>query len=74
MRAAPETRPSVGLSFLSLVFVFGTILVLNLVGNVLNGVVRGDLRSLIGIPIGGALILSLARRCTRAQFESRALG
>jgi len=40
MRAAPDTRPSVGLGFPSLFFVFGTILLLNLVGNVLNGVVR----------------------------------
>lgn len=73
MRAAPDTRPSVGLSFLSLFFVFGTILVLNLVGNALNAVVRGDLRTLIAIPIGGALTLYLARRRTRAQFETRAL-
>jgi len=46
MRAAPDTRPSVGLSFLSLFFVFGTILVLNPVGKVLNAVVRGDLGTL----------------------------
>ena len=73
MRAAPDTRPSVGLSILSLFFVFGTILVLNPVGNVLNAVVWGDLRTLIGIPIGVALILYLARRRTRAQFDTRAL-
>ena len=73
MRAAPNTRTSVGLSFLSLFFVFGTILVPNPVGKVLNAVVRGDLRTLIGIPIGGALILYLARRRTRAQFKTRAL-
>ena len=50
MRAAPDTRPSVGLSILSLFFVFGTILVLNPVGNVLNAVVWGDLRTLLEFP------------------------
>ena len=34
------------------------ILAVNLLGDLLNAVLRGDLRTLVGIPIGGALILS----------------
>ena len=48
-----------------------TILAVNLLGDVLNAVVRGDLRTLIGIPIGGAIILYLVNPRTRAQFEVR---
>ncbi len=47
------------------------ILAVNLLGDVLNAVARGDLRTLIGIPIGGAMILYLLRPRTRAQFEAR---
>jgi hypothetical protein len=47
------------------------ILGINLLGDVLNAVVRGDLRTLIGIPIGGAMIFYLLRARTRAQFEIR---
>ncbi len=47
------------------------ILAVNLVGDVLNAAVRGDLRALIGIPIGGAMILYLFRSRTREQFQVR---
>ncbi len=48
-----------------------SILAVNLLGDVLNAVVRGDLRTLIGIPIGGALIWYLLSSRTRAQFDIR---
>jgi len=40
------------------------ILIVNLVGDLLNAFVRSDLRTLIGLPIGGAMIayLLIARR------------
>ena len=47
------------------------ILVINLFGDVMNAITRGDLRTLIGIPIGGAMIFYLLRPRTRAQFEAR---
>ncbi len=47
------------------------ILAVNLLGDVLNAVTRGDLRTLIGIPIGGAMIFYLLRPRTRTQFEVR---
>ena len=46
-----------------------TVLSLNVVGDVLNAVLRSDPRTLIGIPIGGALILFLLRGRTQAQFD-----
>jgi len=41
------------------------ILIVNLVGDSLNAFLRHDLRTLIGLPIGGAMIayLLIARRC-----------
>lgn len=47
------------------------ILAVNLVGDVLNAALRGDLRALIGIPIGGAMILYLLRSRTRERFQVR---
>jgi hypothetical protein len=38
------------------------ILSINIVGDLFNAVVRHDYRALIGLPIGGAMILYLARR------------
>lgn len=38
-----------------------TILALNIVGDLFNALVRHDYRSLIGLPIGGAMIVYLAR-------------
>ena len=38
-----------------------TILSLNIVGDLFNAVIRHDYRSLIGLPIGGAMIVYLAR-------------
>jgi hypothetical protein len=42
------------------------ILIVNLVGDSLNAFLRHDLRTLIGLPIGGAMIayLLIARRCS----------
>jgi hypothetical protein len=42
---------------------------INLISDLLNAVVLGDLRTLIGIPIGGAVIWYLMSSRTRAQFE-----
>ena len=47
------------------------ILAVNLVGDGLNVIVRGDLRALIGLPIGGAIILYLLRSRVREQFQVR---
>jgi len=47
------------------------ILAINLLGDVMNAVTRGDLRTLIGIPIGGAMIFYLRKSRTRAQFAVR---
>jgi hypothetical protein len=41
---------------------------------VFNAVVLGDLRTLIGIPIGGAVLWYLLSAGTRAQFETPAAG
>jgi hypothetical protein len=41
----------------------------NLLGDLFNALKLGDLRTLIGIPIGGALIWYLVSPRTRAQFE-----
>mgnify|MGYP001355565148 CR=1 FL=1 len=48
-----------------------TILAVNLLGDLSNAVLRGDLRTLIGIPIGGAIIWYLVNPRTRSQFEFR---
>ena len=48
-----------------------SILAINLVADLGNAVVRGDLRTLVGVPIGGAMIFYLLRPRTRAQFEVR---
>ncbi len=46
-----------------------TAIALNLLGDLLNALVLGDVRTLIGIPIGGAVIWYLMSSRTRAQFE-----
>jgi len=43
------------------VWVALTILSFNIVGDLFNALVRHDYRSLIGVPIGGAMIVYLAR-------------
>ena len=48
-----------------------SILALNLIADLGNAVVRGDLRTLVGVPIGGAMIFYLLRPRTRAQFKVR---
>ncbi len=48
------------------------ILSVNLLGDTANALVRGDLRTLIGLPIGGALIVYLLRPRVRVLFGPRA--
>jgi hypothetical protein len=45
------------------------ILAVNLLGDLLSAVALGDLRTLIGVPIAGAIIMYLVSPRTRAQFE-----
>ena len=48
------------------------VLAVNLIGDAANALVRGDLRTLIGVPIGGALIAYiLLNRRVRAYFAPR---
>ncbi len=47
------------------------ILAANLVGDLTNALVRHDLRTLIGVPIAGAMIFYLARRIKRDAFYRR---
>lgn len=42
---------------------------LNLAGDTVNALVLGDLRTLIGLPVGGALIAYLLSRRVRAVFR-----
>jgi len=46
------------------------VLSLNLLGDVSNAVVRGDRRTLIGLPIGGAMIAYLLSRRIRERFKA----
>jgi len=48
------------------------VLSLNLVGDVSNALVRGDRRTLIGLPIGGAMIAYLLSRRIRERFKAAA--
>jgi hypothetical protein len=50
------------------------ILVVNLIGDVVNAVVRSDPRTLIGIPIGGALIAYLMMGRVRRLFTTHRRG
>ena len=45
------------------------LLVVNLIGDTTNAIVRHDLRTLIGLPIGGALIAYLGSRRIRSEFR-----
>ena len=45
-----------------------SLLVVNVIGDATNAFVRGDLRTLIGLPIGGALIAYLLSAGVRHQF------
>lgn len=45
------------------------VLAINLLGDTLNAIVRHDLRTLIGLPIGGALILYLTSKRVRELFD-----
>ena len=42
------------------------LLVINLAGDLLNAMVRGDLRTLVGLPIGGAMLWYLLSRRSAA--------
>jgi uncharacterized membrane protein (DUF2068 family) len=44
------------------------LLTINLLADVMNGIVRGDWRTLIGLPIGGAMIAYLLSRRIRLWF------
>lgn len=46
------------------------VLAVNLLGDLLNALVRQDYRALIGLPIGGALIAYLCRRRVRDFFKA----
>ena len=46
------------------------VLAVNLVGDAVSAVVRHDLRTLIGLPIGGAMILYLLSRRVARYFEA----
>ena len=45
------------------------VLTVNLVGDTFNAVFRGDLRTLIGVPIGGVMIWYLMKRAPSAKLE-----
>ena len=45
------------------------ILVLNIIGDLMNVVTRRDYRTLIGLPIAGAMIFYLARSANRRRIE-----
>ena len=47
------------------------VLSVNLVGDLLNALVRGDRRTLIGLPIGGAMLVYLLTRRIREWFALR---
>jgi hypothetical protein len=51
-----------------------SILVINIAGDVGNAVIRGDLRTLIGIPIGASMIGYLLTRGVRTQLGARNRG
>ena len=44
----------------------------NLLGDLTNGILRGDRRTLIGLPIGAALLIYLLSPRTRGRFRSSA--
>ena len=46
------------------------LLAVNLVGDATNALIRGDLRTLIGLPIGGLLIAYLLSKGVRGQFDT----
>jgi hypothetical protein len=45
------------------------LLAVNLLGDIANATLRGDWRTLVGVPIGGAMLLYLLSRRARAWFE-----
>jgi len=49
------------------------VLGVNLLGDSLNAVIRGDYRTLIGLPIGGAMIAYLLSRRIRQRFRPVAI-
>ena len=51
-----------------------SLLLVNLLGDVVNAVVRGDPRTLIGVPIAGLLILYLLSPGVRSGYRGTPLG
>ena len=49
-----------------------TIVAVNLVGDVSNALLSGDLRSLLGVPVGGGLIAYLLSSRVRGHFGGSA--
>jgi hypothetical protein len=49
------------------------LLVVNLTGDMLNALLRGDLRTLVGLPIGGAMLRYLLRKPEGGPDARRAL-
>jgi len=50
-------------------YVAGTLLIVNAAGDLLNGILRSDLRTLIGVPIAAALLYYLRTDRVRAFFK-----
>jgi hypothetical protein len=48
-----------------------SLLAVNLIGDTINAFIRGDLRTLIGLPIGGLLIVYLLTPGVRGKFLAR---
>jgi hypothetical protein len=49
-------------------------LAINLIGDVIGALLRNDPRTLIGVPIGGAMIFYLARRARSTEMNADARG
>jgi hypothetical protein len=47
------------------------VLGVNLVGDLANAILRGDRRTLIGLPLGGAMLLYLLSRRVRGRFSAK---
>jgi hypothetical protein len=48
------------------------LLVINMIGDIANALARGDVRTLVGIPIAAALIVYLSTPTIRSQFSPSA--
>lgn len=66
-RPAGRKHPPVGLALLSGFFAGGAVIA-NVVADVMNAAIRGDLRALVGIPVAGALVAYLLRSRVQGEF------